>query len=325
MQKLSNFGTTTLSVALINGTTLTGQFTDGTVFPALGDFVLLIENEYVVVDAVDPGTGNFTMTARGYGGTTATSHLSGVTCKLVLSQEVLLNYFGERIQVGGYASRPSTARAGWMYYANDINLAWEYDGGNWNLIHPVYVPYANRIDLSSWTGVNLGTSVWTDTNGVLTVTAPQVATAVTDRLYHKAKPSAPFKLNLIAECAAAAENVAEFGFGFYDSVGGKLKFASLAYNNDGQNICMVQHNSTTSWNATPSARVHWGSPIWLQIEDDSTNWIWRYSFNGKVYQDFYTEARNTFLTPNKVCLLIDREENTLPDVEYYQFLAYWET
>lgn len=322
MQQLSNFGTTTLSATLTSGAT-SASLTDGSVFPATGDYVLLVESEYIFVTARSSNTVTIT---RAYGGTSDVTHASGSTVKLVLSKEVLENYFGERIQCGGYASRPATARAGWLYYATDLNYAWYYDGGNWNLYDPLYVPYANRVDLSGWTAVNQGTSTWTDTNGILTVGMPSNS-GDNIRLYHKALPSAPYKINCILQSANVNAQYSGAGIGLYNSSNGKIH-SLLNFNNGNtgsiQSFSVDTYSSITAFQANQIRQQGWGSPFWFQIEDDNTNWSWRSSFDGVKYNLLYQETRNTYVTPDKVCILADRTETAINDMHYYQFLAYWE-
>lgn len=319
MQQLSNFGTTTLAITMVT-TDTAGILTDGSVLPGSGNFVLLIESEYILVTAISGG--NITMT-RGYGGTTAVTHTSGTVVKLVLSKEVLENYFGERIQTGGYASRPATARAGWVYYATDINLAWQYDGGNWNLFHPVYVNYSKRVDLSGWTGANIGGSTWTDYNGVLVLTAISNS-GDQHRFYHKAIPTAPYKINAIVQSGSIVTQFTGCGLALYDTVSGKLGTIANITNNTGTYVGVDKWTNATSFNSNLSSRQHWNNPLWFQIEDDNTNWYWRVSFNGYKYLTVYQETRNTFLTPNKIALTVNRTHTAYSSDEYYQVLSYWE-
>lgn len=319
MQQLSNFGTTTLSTTMLSGDTA-AILTDGSVMPSSGDFVLLIENEYVLVTNI---SGNNITVTRGYAGTTAVTHSSGVTVKLVLSKEVLENYFGEHVQLGGYASRPSTPKTGTHYYANDIDLGWKYNGSNWDLIHPVYVPYTNRVDLSGWTSVNLSTSTWTDYNGVLVAGAFPTSSGENIRGYSKNLPSAPYKLNLLLRMTQIQYNFINNGLSLYD--GTKFTTFGMFYNS-GPKIDVAKYTNITTFSGTISySKDHWfGDYVWFQIEDDNTNWYYRFSTDGNKYNQVFKETRNTFLTATKIAITAERVETVIPGSPQYTFLGYWE-
>lgn len=319
MQQLSNFATTQLNGAISNSDTSI-VVDNGGVFPASGDFYVLIESEIILVTARSSNT--LTVT-RGQDGTTAASHADDSLIKLTLSRAAIEAYFGERIQSGGYASRPSTARKGWQYFANDVNLAWDYDGTNWNLIHPCFVPYANRVNLSSWTAVNLGTSTWTDINGVMSVQVP-AGTTSNIRLYHKSLPTPPFKLNTIIYPCPMVIQFTSAGFGFYNTTDTKSYLNHVQTDNNGQQCAVDRYNSNTSFQGLAIRMQHWGGPIWLQLEDDNTNWYFRHSYNGKQYQLQFSVARNTHVTANAVCMMINRTNNSYAADDHYQFLGYWE-
>jgi len=127
MRQLTNFATTTLSITLLDTDLTAGVFTDGSVFPSSGDFIVKIEQEFVLITA---RSGNNFTCVRGQEGTSIVTHTSGTDVKLVLTSgtmDATLNDFGN---IGGYASRPSSPRTGHQYYANDIDAGWRYDGSN---------------------------------------------------------------------------------------------------------------------------------------------------------------------------------------------------
>lgn len=317
--QLTNFATDTLNGAINNSTTSVVVNT-GSLFPSSGDFTVLVDSELMLCTARSTNT---LTVVRGQEGTTAASHSNGAVIKLVLSKAALENFFGERISMGGYASRPSTPRNGYLYYANDVDLGWQYDGGNWNLIHPMFVPYSKRVDLTGWSNANLGTSTWTNYNGAYNVAAP-TSSGDNHRIYYKALPSAPYTLNAILRNPNVSQQFTGHGIGLYD--GTKLFTITDFQDNTGQTVSVDRYNSVTSFLANNYRQQHWqGGYLWVKIIDDNTNWKFEFSQDGNTYNTVYSVARNTHLTATNVCLTVDRTETTYSDVVNFMFLGYWQT
>jgi hypothetical protein len=317
-EQFTNFGSTTLNGAINNSIT-TVVVTDGSVFPATGDFHIIVDNEIMLVTA--RSTNSLSVT-RGQESTAGASHSDLATVKLVLSATALTNYFGDRVLIGGYASIPR-AQAGQIYYANDINLAWWSNGSNWDLIKPTYVPYANRTDVSGWTSFNIGTSTWNDFNGVGSFQVQTGTGGDNLRGYYHNIPSAPFKANCIIRTLPNDEQFNLQGLTLSDAT--KHYTISVMGASSQANISVDKYNSTTSFNANNYRQCIIEAPcLWLRINDDNTNWLFQYSYDGKNYITAFSVARNTFLTATKVGMFVDRVETTYPSTAEYGFLAYWE-
>ncbi len=318
MEQLANKPITSLNGSITNVAT-TLVVTDASKFPTAGNFPILIESEILRVTSVSGTT--FTV-SRGQEGTSGAAHTSGVTIKGVFTANSLSKLFTEQYQVGAYSSRPSVVRSGTTYRASDIDLGWQYDGTHWNLEHPLPVPYAKRVDLSGWTSLNLGSTTWTDFNGVLCVTYP-AETTLNIRGYYHTIPAAPYTLNMIAPTPVIGVTDTLHSIFLYD--GTKVKAFGLDSLNFFTAIEVTTWTNVTGTVVNLNTSALDSSPyVWLKLEDDNTNLNYYFSTDGLTYTKIYTEARNTFLTPTGAGLAITRNNNA-PNVDLFsKVFAYWE-
>jgi hypothetical protein len=315
MEQLANNPVSTITSGISSGaTSLT--VASATLFPTAGNFVIKIDNELLVVTNVSGTT--FTVT-RGQDGTSAASHSSGAAITQVVSKKVLENLYAEMYQIGDVASRPTTARGGTVYYGTDLDVEWLYNGTNWDLVWPAYVPYANRVNIGSWTSINLGTTTWTDYNGVMAVSIPDVNTQL--KGYYHTIPSAPFSCYTVVGLGGTIGGQTEAGIMLYDSGTGKLRITGAT--SGGLSVGMTQ---VTAFNGTYSGQQSFQiAPFnitYLKFTDDNTNWHYYWSSDGSNWIEYFKEARNTNLTPNSVGIYVRGTTgiNTL----YRNFYGYWE-
>lgn len=78
----ANLATTTLAAAITSSGATSITVTDGSVFPATGDFDVKVDNEIMTCTA---RSGNTLTVTRGVGGTTATTHANGATITNILT------------------------------------------------------------------------------------------------------------------------------------------------------------------------------------------------------------------------------------------------
>jgi hypothetical protein len=297
MEQLKNSASTTLNGGINNSTTSI-TVTDGSVFPASGNFRVLIDSEIVLVTA---RASNVLTVSRGAEGTSAASHSSGVSIEHLYTKGSVEQILNDYFQVGGYASRPASARKGTIYQATDLlHARWLYNGTNWDLVAPAYVPNANKIDFSTWTALNLGTSTFTDKNGINHIVRPQTNDVAG---YYKALPTAPYKLTLYYDHVPYRENTrTQIFLGVRLNSSGKLRIMAHASSNGNTNqFCYEDWTTATSLTANiVTAKLgHFGRG-WMRFEDDNTNWKLSYSKDGMNFTPFFSEARNTGIAADKV-------------------------
>jgi len=321
MEQLANNPVTTLDGA-INSVVTSLVVTSASAFPTSGNFTIKIESELLRVTAVSGTT--FTV-ARGSEGTTAASHADDVLVSQVVTELVMKNLYAEFYQIGAYASRPTAVRNGTIYHATDIDLIWQYDGTNWNLIKPGYVEYAHRVDASGWTSLNFGSSVWTDINGVLLVEGIAGETQVRGK--YKALPSAPFTAYVAVGTLAHQQNNHVAGILLYDTGTTKCKIFGVSSYANGERATLLTYATPSSAGTFVGQQDVQNFPImWYKFEDDNTNWKYSFSTNGTDFTQFYSEARNTFLTPTNIGLATWKDASTTfsNSSVFTRIHAYWE-
>ena len=294
-EQLANNAATTLDGAISNVDTSV-VVTDGSVFPSSGNFRLLIQNEIILCTARSSNT--LTVT-RAQEGTTGTSHADGLPIELIYTKGSFNQILSDYWQRGGYASRPSSPRSGTMYTATDLlNAKWLYNGSSWDLISPVIIPNAKKVDFSGWTAMNQGTSTFVDKNGILHVTM-QISNDF--RGFYKTKPTSPFKMTVVIYPHKFGDIFIATGIGVRENSSGKMR---LMYYMSGQpgSFRYDYWNSASSYNSTILSAIPTSTsmPIWLRYEDDNTNWVISASRDGKAFGIIYQETRNTVFTADQI-------------------------
>jgi hypothetical protein len=149
---------------------------------------------------------------------------------------------------------------------------------------------------TGWSWVNQGTSTVDASSGAITITG-QNTTAEAMRVYVRSAPSSPYTLTFLLGVMTSTNHA---GICLRDSVGGKLKIVSIVNGASSNSSIMIANmNSATSFSGfvvNPIATEK-PNPIWLQIADDGTNWVYRTSTDGKNWAVFFSEAKSgNFLT-----------------------------
>lgn len=322
MEQLANNPVTTLDGAINNSVTnLT--VSDASLFPTSGDFTIKIGSELLRVTGVSGAT--FTVT-RGSEGTVADSHSNSATVSQVITELVMKNLYAEMYQIGTYAARPTEVRSGTIYHATDIDLVWQYNGANWSLIKPGYVAHANRVNASGWTSLNFGSTVWTDIHGTLLVESVTGETQIRGK--YKALPSAPFTAYVAVATLAHHHTTLLAGILLYDSGTTACKiFGPCAHVTVGEQVVLATASTPSGGLTLSGQRDVQNFPImWYKFEDDNTNWKYSFSTNGTDYTQYFSEARNTFLTPTNIGLAVWRDTtSTFTNSSMFtKFHAYWE-
>ena len=320
MEQLSNAAVTTLASGINNSAT-TLSLTSATNFPTAGNFRILVESEIMKVTGV---SGTTLTIVRGQEGTTAVSHSSGVAVAAVLTKSAVEALLGEQFQSGLLSARPSAPREGTIWADTDSNYQYVYSGGAWNVKSPIFIPAANKIDLSAWTGVNLTDSTWTVREGILTVrntdnSGPDI------KLYHKALPSSPYKINTSVRIQNWNINFFNVGISFYATGSGKLRLFQTNTTSGGQAVTIEDYSSLTSYSgSTPAVKfIYLPDIVRFQIEDDNTNWYFRFSMDGVNWILLYQCARNEFLTADKIAITVNAGSSFGID-RLVDFFGYWE-
>lgn len=259
-EQILNAAETTLNGSISNSATSI-VVTDGSIYPAEGDYRLIIEEEIVLVTTRSSNT----LTAvRGAEGTNAVSHANATKIHAVATQGGYDQYVRDFIDPTAFDRVPNR-----LLDINDTTLT-----------------------KSSFTSLNNGSSVITDeTHGGISI-AMDAGAAPDARVLHKSAPSTPYKVTAHVLSGigsnAAAENANVLGF--RESSSGKLSFISYHY---GTNTFTQYLTSPTSSAGAPanssSQNIPFRADYWLQIEHDGTDLFYRISADGYNWWEQHTE------------------------------------
>lgn len=282
-------------------TTLNGTITSGalslvvlsaTAFPTTGNFQIIIEDEIIQVTAVAGTT--FTI-VRGREGTTAAAHSSGATVTQVLTRDSLLRV-GSRIHHRDtYANRPAAQYEGRIFLPSNGQALERDTGSAYNQYGPIW-PLDYPPAVASWTQVNPGAATFTETAGGIRIAAP-AASGNSRRMLTRAIPTVPYKITALVIPEIHNVNFNMCGMGWRESGTGKIMYAAIYF----VAAPTIRLSSTRATGPTGGQtdyatedgyfpRDQW----FLQIEDDNTNRIVRYSFNGVDFITLHTRARTDF-------------------------------
>ncbi len=295
MEQLANNASSTLTGTVNNSSDpVVLTVASATLFPASGNFRILIDNEILLVTGVS-GT-SFTC-ARAQEGTTIASHANGQTVEHILTKGSLLQVFADFSSSGVFSARPAAGIAGRRYQCTDCPFWYLDNGTTWDKFYSSY-PIVTPDDTGySWDDQNA--SVLTTTKDMLTMFPENNAS-----FRYKAAPSTPYSIVACAIFNGNGDHLLDFHFGFRQSSDGKLHTLSVRM--------AAGVLSVNSWKWTSSTvfltqykgnNLTWtqGGLLFLKIADDGTNRICSISGDGVNFTPFHTVGRTDFLTANQIC------------------------
>ncbi len=302
VEKFINNVTDTLNGGINNSTTSV-VVTTGSLFPTAGNYRVIIDNEIMIVTSRSSNT--LTVT-RGAESTSGASHSSGASISIILTGGGLENLIHDNNLIGAAASRPAAGFAGRKYYCTDEPFILLDDGTKWISFHGGFLCH-NPNDVT-WT-------VGRDHEGDLssfsikefyrTIKEASVGSSgIGYNSYKRAAPSAPYKMTALLSHVASQASYQMPAIGFHNSGDNKVQIIRYWANANGQNTIIystgtgwVESSVTdvTTFNVIPT------SYIWLQIEDNNTNLIFRFSYDGINFIQLASVSRTGFMSaPNYV-------------------------
>lgn len=271
---LKNNATTTLD-GEHNDAVTTLAVVDGSVFPATGDFRLLVGSELMLCTA---RSGNNLTVARGQEGTTAASHASSASVWLVLTQAAVQRYLRDNLPGadGGRAPLRLVTASGTPLSASDFT---KLDG-------------------------SIASSLADVAGGIVATKAGKTG-GYDNSIYYRTAPTAPYKVSVCLSAYTFNITGGTFHVGFRESASGKLVTFGVRLLNPAV--------FSTKWSAlnTPvgdyigfdTTHFQFIMPQWLQLEDDGSHFIFSMSMDGmnwitllsKLYSDAFTTAPDQVL------------------------------
>ncbi len=305
VEQYSNLAQTTLGSGINNSvTSLT--VASATAFPSAGNFRILIGTELLLVTAVSGTT--FTVT-RGVEGTTAASHSSGDTVSLIATAGGLSALAEVAARREAYGSRPSAAMAGRLFLPTDGPGLQRDDGSAW--AHRGWMDRFVAPDDSLFSWINQGTCSIQATHGMIHVTAPP--SNPNARVRKMTAPATPYTVTACFLINAVMADYSGAGLCFRQSSDGKL--VSLYAWDDtsgvGGGVAVQKYAAGPVWSANYTVlQLTKAQPIWLQISDDGTNRISRYSKDGITFRVLHSVTRTDWLTANEIGFLVSNANAT---------------
>jgi hypothetical protein len=268
-------GGTTLATALTDTTGTTVVVTDATPFPTVPNFRIRIETEIIFVTAVSGPT--FTG-IRGYEGSSAATHVSGVPVSHILTA-------GSIIQ----ASVP------WSRF-------------------PVSPGYTVPI-LANFTSVNPGSSTATQTDYGISLYDLNTGTMGL-RMWEITAPSTPYTITGLFQDSCMLYN-STFLFGLHWRASASSTPVTLILSSSiGQEV-PIACQKWSSYTAQSSQYAGSGFNLpcgdwWLRISDDGTNRTSYFSRDGLNFVQTSSVTHTDFITPNRVGFCFAATNATYP-------------
>lgn len=192
IEQYTNKADTTLNGAISSTSSTSIVVTDGSVFPSVGNFRIIIDSEIMKVTARSTNT---LTVVRGQEGTTAATHLDLAPVTDVLTKQSFLNLLGEGIATGTFASRPAAERPGRLYLPTDGMSIARDDGTNWVSCGPIWGFTPPAFAGGTWMNQGSYGTVSDELDGCLFGDAGGQTTTDEYRFLHKtiAAPSSPWE------------------------------------------------------------------------------------------------------------------------------------
>lgn len=254
-------------------------------------------DDYVLTADADAATGlKWAAAAVGGGGAPDDVDYWVETADGGLSNEVVVGTTG--ITTNAFGSRQAAAKAGRLFFPNNGFYAYRDTGAAWGAWGPIF-PLTPPPAVSTLTWVNQGTGTATETNGAIYLY--NAADGGDNWRMLMTTLTAPFTLTVAFINHMMNVNYQLAGIVMRQSSDGKLVTFAMAGENDGA-LGVKKWNSETNWNANYQigGSLALFGPLWLQVTDDNTNRIFKWSTNGQNYHTFYTVGRTDFMTADQI-------------------------
>lgn len=281
-ERFVNNASTTLNGAINNSVTSI-TVTAGVVFPAEGDYRLIIDTEVVLVTA---RATNVLTVVRGVDGTAAASHSNADSISALVTAGALSQYFDD-FTAGASDRRPSK-----LLDINNVTLT-----------------------TADFSWINQGaSSVTNDAWGGITIKSPDTTNQF--RLRLKTAPSTPYTITAnfqVGPGFAWSTSGTIFGLVLRESSTGKFV---LNFCETFDTAAFAKVDSSSGPTALSGNQVDFDTTeVWQQIVDDGTNIKTRVSSDGINFFEVKSEGRTVFLAggPNQVgwCIHSRGEANKL--------------
>ena len=271
-EQFVNNAATTLNGALTDVATSV-TVTDGSVFPAEGDFRVLVNSEVMLVTA---RATNVLTVVRGYEGTTAASHLDLDDIKAILTEGNILDYVDDSIGIG-------QSMYGGFQYRKPYRML-DFSG--------------NTLDKTDFTWVDKGSTTDTDTSaGGIGIEDPDTATIwrIATRPILTPPYAVTVHFNIGAGHATLTGGQSGMSLGWRDSATNRRVAGLFLLGTEA--ACWQFTNSTTSSGKVANELdCEWRyDSAWFKMVDDGTNFTWYISQDSMRWYMIGWDTRTAWL------------------------------
>lgn len=282
-EQFKNTAQTTLDeVGGINNSVTSFDVDDGSVFPAVGNFRILIESEIMLVTARSSDT---LTVVRGQEGTAAASHADDLNVTHILTAAALERMGKDNSPVWGEATFPP------------LNKLVAADG-------------VTPLTSADFTWTNQGSSTVNDLAGTMMLRVPATA-AISLSCLTVPAPSAPWTMVVALQMFAMVDNAGAcnpiIGALLRESGTGKIITFGMNRNSTTSQRFGIDRwtNATTYAGATPwviTNPIFHSDVLWFKINDNNTNLIYSISPDGINWIEVLSESRTVFMAgaPNQI-------------------------
>lgn len=247
----------------IDASVTTVTVTSGSVFPAEGDFRVIVNDEIMLVTA--RSTNDLTV-IRGQDGTSGAIQADASEIRVILTAGGMEKYINDAVP-NANNKYPHRLQDDSDNILTDSNFSWDNQGS---------------------------ASVATDASGSLTLTYP-VTVAQSVRVLYKSAPTAPYTLTakiLFGPGYSVSTSGSMGGIGFRENASGKLFFLAQEVEN-----LVAAHKFTdpTTFSSTLASINARSQEAWLRIEDDNVDLNFSVSADGINWYEIGSEGRTTFM------------------------------
>jgi len=280
----------------IDNSTTSVVVTDGSVFPAVGNFRIKIDDELFVVTA--RSTNTLTVATRPAESTTAASHNNLAVVTHILTAGSYYQTVADNVRADVIADRQAAAKAGRLWIPTNGNRISRDTGAAWNSYGPIFKLTETPAVAADFTWRNQGSTTAVDQGGSIYIEVANVTTTSIHTLWKNAPGSTPYhiiacfratgSLNTalyqfgLSFLEASSNKIYLFGFRFGASVAGSPQIFALHYTSDTGEGTAIYSSLASHWNT---------DTFWTRIGDDGTTLTFDLSLDGINWLNIASEAR----------------------------------
>lgn len=202
---------------------------------------------------------------------------------------------GNVTDAGAVGGEPGTPNTGDLYFTNVSLERFDSTWQSWGPIYALHDPLA-----LSWSWINQGGASVDVSNGGIYILAPASASQ-SIRARVKAQPTAPYVIDIAWLPLIYPADYGLVSLGWRESGSGKLSHIRYGWVSGVWQFAFI-HSTGATTDAAAVASITFGrsAPLFVRLQDDSTNHKVFISEDGQHWLLLYSESRTAYLTADQV-------------------------